>query len=101
MLIEPTLDSLNRFKLHGMAAALSEQLTQSTAHTLLFEERLGLLVDRELSYRDNRRLTVCCSWLSSNNVPAWKISTCVRAADWIAHNWPASPPVTGSAPLTI
>jgi DNA replication protein DnaC len=57
MLIEPTLDSLNRLKLHGMATALSEQLTQSSTHSLSFEERLGLLVDRELTYRDNRRLT--------------------------------------------
>lgn len=57
MLIEPTLDSLNRLKLHGMATALSEQLTQSSTHGLSFEERLGLLVDRELTYRDNRRLT--------------------------------------------
>lgn len=57
MLIEPTLDSLNRLKLHGMAAALSEQLTQSSTHGLSFEERLALLVDRELTYRDNRRLT--------------------------------------------
>jgi DNA replication protein DnaC len=57
MLIEPTLDSLNRLKLHGMAAALSEQLTQSATQGLSFEERLGLLVDREITYRDNRRLT--------------------------------------------
>ena len=57
MLIEPTLDSLNRLKLHGMAAALSEQLTQSSTHSLSFEERLAFLVDRELTYRDNRRLT--------------------------------------------
>ena len=28
MLIQPTLDSLNRLKLYGMAAALSEQLWQ-------------------------------------------------------------------------
>jgi DNA replication protein DnaC len=51
MLIQPTLDSLNRLKLYGMAAALAEQLTQSAAHGLAFEERFGLLVDRE-----NRRL---------------------------------------------
>lgn len=57
MLIQPTLDSLNRLKLYGMAAALSEQLTQSNTQGLSFEERLGLLVDRELTYRDNRRLT--------------------------------------------
>ena len=31
MFIQPTLDSLNRLKLHGMAAALSEQMTQSAA----------------------------------------------------------------------
>jgi DNA replication protein DnaC len=57
MLSEPTLDSLNRLKLHGMAAALSEQLIQSTAQGLSFEERLALLVDREITYRDNRRLS--------------------------------------------
>jgi DNA replication protein DnaC len=57
MLTEPTLDSLNRLKLHGMAAALSEQLIQSTAQGLSFEERLALLVDREITYRDNRRLS--------------------------------------------
>jgi len=57
MLIQPTLDTLNQLKLHGMAAALSEQLTQSAALGLPFEDRLGLLVEREVSYRENRRLT--------------------------------------------
>ena len=57
MLIQPTLDTLNQLKLHGMANALSEQLTQTTAQSLPFEDRLGLLVERELSYRENRRLT--------------------------------------------
>jgi DNA replication protein DnaC len=57
MLIQPTLDSLNQMKLHGMAAALAEQLTQSAALGLPFEDRLGLLVEREVSYRENRRLT--------------------------------------------
>lgn len=56
MLIQPTLDSLNRLKLHGMAAALSEQLTQSATTSLAFEDRLALLVEREVVYRDNRRL---------------------------------------------
>jgi len=57
MLIQTTLDTLNRLKLYGMAAAVSEQLTQSAASSLAFEERLGLLVDREALHRDNRRLT--------------------------------------------
>ena len=57
MLIQPTLDTLNRLKLYGMATALSEQLTQSVAQSLGFEERFGLLIDREVLYRENRRLT--------------------------------------------
>ena len=56
MLIQPTLDSLNRLKLYGMAAALSEQLTQSAANGLAFEERFGLLVEREVVHRENGRL---------------------------------------------
>ena len=57
MLIQPTLDSLNQLKLNGMAAALSEQMTQTSAQSLSFEDRIGLLVEREITYRENRRLT--------------------------------------------
>src|SRR6266545_4222214 len=57
MLIQPTLDALNELKLYGMVAALSEQLAQSAALSLPFEDRLGLLVEHEVSYRENRRLT--------------------------------------------
>jgi DNA replication protein DnaC len=56
MLIQPTLDALNHLKLTGMASALAEQLTQSITHSLSFEDRLGLLIERELAYRENRRL---------------------------------------------
>lgn len=57
MMLEMTLGKLNQLKLHGMAEALTEQ-TQATMYTSLsFEERLGLLVDREVTVRDNRRLT--------------------------------------------
>ena len=56
-MIQPTLDALNALKLHGMAAALSEQMTQSAAQGLSFEERIGLLVEREAVFRENRRLT--------------------------------------------
>lgn len=47
MLIQPTLNSLNQLKLHGMATALSEQMTQTSAQSLTFEDRLGLLVERD------------------------------------------------------
>jgi DNA replication protein DnaC len=57
MMLEITLGKLNQLKLYGMAEALNEQ-TQGTMYSgLSFEERLGLLVDREVTVRDNRRLT--------------------------------------------
>jgi len=57
MLLEPTLHTLNRLKLFGLAQALEEQATQSAVHGLSFEERFALLLDREVLYRENRRLT--------------------------------------------
>ena len=56
MLMHPTLDKLQTLRLTGMAKALQEQQTLSTIDTLSFEERLGLLVDRELTEREDRRL---------------------------------------------
>src|SRR5664279_38503 len=57
MLIQPTLDTLNGLKLHGMALGLSEQMTHTAAQGLAFEERLALLLEREVLHRENRRLT--------------------------------------------
>ena len=56
MLITPTLDKLRALNLLGMARALGEQLERPDYQALSFEERLGLLVDRETQDRDNRRL---------------------------------------------
>ena len=55
MLTHPTLDKLHTLKCAGMAAALTEQMALPDIDTLTFEERLGLLVDREITERDNRR----------------------------------------------
>ena len=57
MLTHPTLDKLQTLKLSGMYHALAEQLQMADIAALSFEERFGLLVDRELTERDNRRLT--------------------------------------------
>ncbi|EHJ04530.1 IS21-like element helper ATPase IstB [Marinobacter manganoxydans] len=57
MLKHPTLDKLHALKLAGMAAALADQSTIPDITDLSFEERLGLLVDREMTERDNRRMT--------------------------------------------
>jgi DNA replication protein DnaC len=56
MLITQTLEQLHQLKLFGMAQAFKEQQQQPPANTLSFEERLGLLVDREALERENRRL---------------------------------------------
>src|SRR5215510_8922136 len=57
MLTHPTLDKLQTLRLSGMYQALVEQLQMADITALTFEERFGLLVDRELTERDNRRLT--------------------------------------------
>jgi DNA replication protein DnaC len=57
MLTHPTLDKLQHLKFTGMAAALAEQMQMPDIEELAFEERLGLLVDRELTERENRRLS--------------------------------------------
>lgn len=56
MLYHPTLDKLQRLRLTGMHQALIEQAKTPEIDSLGFEERLGLLVDRELTLRDDRRI---------------------------------------------
>jgi DNA replication protein DnaC len=55
MLNHPTHEKLNQLKLFGMARALTEQGGLDLDH-LGFEERLGLLIDRETTERDGRLL---------------------------------------------
>jgi len=57
MLNHPTLDKLAALRLTGMADAFRDQLHLPESHALSFEERLGLLVDREMTARHDRRLT--------------------------------------------
>jgi len=57
MLTQPTLEKLQQLKLTGMVQALMEQLKMPEITELSFDERLGLLVDREITHRDDRRLT--------------------------------------------
>jgi len=57
MLTNPTLETLKGLKLHGMAAAFEEQLQTPSTASLAFEERVGLMVDRERLHRENARTT--------------------------------------------
>jgi DNA replication protein DnaC len=56
MLTSATIDGLKALRLHAMAAALAEQNEQAGYAGLGFDERLGLLVDRELTDRASRRI---------------------------------------------
>lgn len=56
MLIHPTLDKLKALRFTGMARALEEQMNMPQISDLTFEERLGLMIDREVTERENRRL---------------------------------------------
>ena len=58
MLRHPTIDKLQQLKLSAMARELAEQRALPEAAALSFEERLGLLADRELTERSNRRLAL-------------------------------------------
>jgi len=54
--IHPTLDHLRTLRLTGMAKALEEQMQTADIDSLTFEQRLGLMVDREVIERQNRNL---------------------------------------------
>jgi DNA replication protein DnaC len=56
MLMHPTLEKLKTLQLRGMAAALEDQARTPEIESLSFEERLGLLLDREETSRADRRL---------------------------------------------
>ncbi len=57
MLMEQTLQTLKALRLPGMAAAFEEQQRIAASADLSFDERFSMLVDREQSWRDNRRVT--------------------------------------------
>jgi DNA replication protein DnaC len=56
MMMNTIIAQLRELKLEGLATALQEQLAQPDMSALSFEERFGLLVERELHHRQDRRL---------------------------------------------
>jgi DNA replication protein DnaC len=55
-MIQTTLTQLRTLKLAGLASALEEQLAQPGMTAMSFEERLAMLVDREVNCRNDRQL---------------------------------------------
>ena len=56
MLLHPTLEKLTTMRFTGMAAALDEQMQMEGLDDMGFEERLGILLDREQAVRETRRM---------------------------------------------
>ena len=56
-MIDHTLDQISELKLHGLKAALTEQLEQPNQYAdMSFEERITYLITREVLDRNNRRV---------------------------------------------
>lgn len=96
---EHTLTQLRSLRLDGMVRALEEQATSIGASALGFEERLTLLVQREVAWRDERRLTrllkaaklkvssACIQdidWRASRSLDS-SLVTALSGGDWIRH----------------
>jgi DNA replication protein DnaC len=75
VLTHPTSEKLTALGLAGMAKALDEQRRTPAIEALSFEERLGLLVDREAAERDTRRLATRLKFASLRQ------SACVEDLD--------------------
>jgi DNA replication protein DnaC len=56
MLIEETIQKMLELRMPTMAQATRELLASAPSNQLSFEDKLGLLVDREWTDRDNRRV---------------------------------------------
>ena len=55
MLIHPIFDKLQTLRFFGMLSAVEEQMKMPDIEKLSFDERFGLLIDREMIDRQNRR----------------------------------------------
>lgn len=97
-----TLDQLKTLRLDGMIAALSDQATSSAAAELGFDDRLSLLVQREVDWRDDKRLarllkaarlkvsSACIEdiiWRDSRNLDRHLV-TALAGCDWVRHARP-------------
>ena len=99
MLNEYTLDQLRSLRLDGMLRAIEEQATTASADELGFDERLTLLVQREVAWRDDRRVArllkaaklkvagACIediNWRASRGLDRGVI-TALAGGDWLRH----------------
>lgn len=99
MLNEHTLSQLRALRLDGMIHAIEEQARSTAASALSFDERLSLIVQREITWRDDRRLqrllkaaklkvSEACvediDWRASRGLDRVVI-TALAGGDWVRH----------------
>lgn len=56
MLLHPTLEKMTAMRFTGMAAAFKEQMEMNGLNDMRFEDRLALLLDRELTVRQTKTM---------------------------------------------
>lgn len=99
MLNEHTINQLRSLRLDGMVRAIEDQASSAAATALGFEERLTLLVQREVAWRDDRRVarllkaarlkvsTACVediNWRASRALDK-SLVTALAGGDWLRH----------------
>jgi DNA replication protein DnaC len=99
LLNEHTLDQLRGLRLDGMVHAIADQATSSAAAEMAFDERLAMLVQREIDWRDGKRLTrllkaarlkvssACLEdidWRGSRGLDR-NLITALAGGDWLRH----------------
>jgi DNA replication protein DnaC len=99
MLNEHTLNQLRGLRLDGMVRAIEEQTTSTVAAALGFDERLILLVQREVAWRDDRRVerllkaaklkvSAACvediNWRASRSLDRSLVAA-LAGGDWLRH----------------
>ena len=78
MLNEQTIEKLYHMKLNGMAEAFKEHLLQPDLSELSFEDRFTLLVDRQWTWKEDRRMRRLLSQAKL------KINACIEDVDFRA-----------------
>ena len=78
MLNQQTIEKLHIMKLTGMAEAFQEQSAQPDMDRLSFEERFGLIVDRQWTWKEDCRMQ---RYLSNAKL---KLNACVEDIDYKA-----------------
>ena len=101
MLNEHTVSQLRTLRLDGMVHALQDAATSSATATLPFDERLALVVQREIDWRDAKRVerllkaaklkvsSACLEdidWRSSRGLDRTLISS-LAGGDWLRHGY--------------